>query len=350
MLHLAIRSYHRPFRTPLQTHHGVWAQREGIILRLEDDNGQVGFGEIAPIPWFGTETLEIAADFCTHWLDAFLPEQMAAIPDTLPACQFGFATAIYALHRSQHEQPVASGREDRVVAGSHHQLGVLGDASVLLPPDQICGLLPAGAKALEVWVDLWQKGHRTFKWKIGMAPILEELSVFRRLVEALPTEARLRLDANGGLTSVTAECWLAACDATCGKVEFLEQPLPPALILDWILVRAGAFRTAIALDESVATLGQLQQVCQRLQAQGVYVVKPAIAGFPERLKVLCTRHHLDVVYSSALETPVGRNAVLALIPSLDNTGRPQRALGFGVKHWFQDDWDSLSEEALWQRL
>ena len=33
---------------------------------MEDENGVTGFGEVAPIPWFGTETLEIAEAFLAH--------------------------------------------------------------------------------------------------------------------------------------------------------------------------------------------------------------------------------------------------------------------------------------------
>ena len=51
------RAYRLPLRQPLRTAHGLWAEREGLIVRVEDESGRVGFGEIAPIEWFGTETL-----------------------------------------------------------------------------------------------------------------------------------------------------------------------------------------------------------------------------------------------------------------------------------------------------
>ncbi|MBE7384220.1 MAG: o-succinylbenzoate synthase [Leptolyngbya sp. SIO1E4] len=325
MLQLAVRPYRRPFRTPLQTHHGLWGQREGLIMRLQDDKGQVGFGEIAPIPWFGTETLAMAKDLCAQWSDTVVPEQIAAIPAELPACQFGFAQALRSLHGRRLPDPKYS-------------------------PAQICALLPAGAAALEVWSTLWQRGHRTFKWKIGVAPFHQERALFQALVAALPPGTHLRLDANGGLTPEVGQQWLMVCDAAPDRVEFLEQPLPPDVIVDWVSAIAGTFQTAIALDESVATISQLQSVYQRLQNRVVYVVKPAIAGFSEQLYTLCTQHHLEIVVSSALETPVGRRAALMLAQRLWAAGVPQRPLGFGVGHWFQDNWDTLSEEALWSQL
>ena len=54
---LSFRRYRLPFRAPLHTAHGLWTERTGIIVRLSDPEGRSGFGEIAPLTDFGTETL-----------------------------------------------------------------------------------------------------------------------------------------------------------------------------------------------------------------------------------------------------------------------------------------------------
>ncbi|MEM9004526.1 MAG: o-succinylbenzoate synthase [Cyanobacteria bacterium P01_F01_bin.86] len=333
MLNLAVRSYCRPFRKPLRTHHGWWEKREGLILRLQDDQGYVGFGEIAPIPWFGTETLNAAKTLCAQWPPQFLPATIAAIPDTLPACQFGFGSALRSLEAAR----------DRVPRDSFGQ-GV--SSWTKEPGPWMCALLPAGEAVLDAWLPFYPKGHRTFKWKIGVAPLPEELQLFQTLIKVLPADTRLRLDANGGLTPDMAKQWLIACDAAHNKVEFLEQPLPPDSSLNWVIETVNTFQTAIALDESVATIKQLRQVCQHLQNRVIYVVKPVIAGFPEQLYALCTQYQLDVVFSSALETSIGYRAALHLAQDLWNAGVPRHALGFGVGHWFQDDWETLTEADL----
>ncbi len=367
MMQLEFRPYCRPFQPPLQTAHGRWPQREGLILRLVDESGQVRFGEIAPIPWFGTETLAQASDFCHQWPAQFKAEQILTIPNTLPACQFGFAAGL----RVASHEPVSSPRGNKRVEALESRLKIasrspgIGNAQPSpqalpyqrqdlsaepLAPVDVCGLLPTGQAALNAWSTLWERGHRTFKWKIGVAAVETELALFQQLVTALPEPSRLRLDANGGLTSAAAATWLTACDAAAGKVEFLEQPLPPDRSLAWLSTAVHNFKTAIALDESVATVHQLEQVYQRLGSAVVYIVKPAIAGFPQQLLDFCRRHPLDVVISSALETPIGRHAALQLAQQLWALGMPQRALGLGVSQWFADDWDTLSEAALWESL
>ena len=320
-LHLSARQYRRPFHQPLRTHHGDWTERTGLILRLTDSEGAIGFGEVAPIPWFGTETLGAAL---TYFQALGSHPPAAALhnpPDTLPACQFGLQSALAQLKAPGSERPP-------------------------LKPAQICALLPSGVAAIAAWRSLWSLGHRTFKWKIGLAAPPQEQAVLAQLVAALPPSAKLRLDANGGLTVAAAEQWLCHCQHFGHRVEFLEQPLPPE---QWPgLQKLGdRFGPLVALDESVATVAQLAQVCAAGWS-GTVVLKPAIAGHPQRLQDLYQRYRLRGVFSAALCTPIGQSAALAIAARLDPNQK--RALGFGVGQWFQDDWGTLTAAQLWAQL
>jgi O-succinylbenzoate synthase len=310
----AFRPYRRYFCQPLQTSHGLWKVREGILLRLRDQTGNLCYGEIAPIPWFGTETLNQALEFCQQLPQKLTQAEIAQIPDRLPSCQFGFESAWL-----QGQMPTNHG------------------------PLNVSGLLPSGADALSAWRSLWQQGYRTFKWKIGITETQAELAWLQQLAADLPTTAKLRLDANGGLTQTTAVQWLQQCDQI-PIVEYLEQPLAPNRFTQ-MLELSHAFRTAIALDESVATLTDLQS-CYAQGWRGGYVIKPAIAGFPSRLKQFCQTHKIDAVFSSVFETAIARQAGLALATKLSS---PQRAIGYGTTHWFQDS-DIQTFEQLWQNL
>ncbi|PSN19923.1 o-succinylbenzoate synthase [filamentous cyanobacterium CCP5] len=309
------RPYVRAFKSPLQTAHGRWAQREGILIRLEVE-GRVGFGEIAPIPWFGTETLDQAEEFCAP-LARRVDLSPFPVPRNLPACEFAIAAALQSLSASPYH--------------------------LKLVPARVCALLPAGEAVLTAWEEPWQKGHRTFKWKIGGYPLDLELSWFEALCSRLPASARLRLDANGGLTLEESQQWLTACDGKAA-IEFLEQPLPPSQLNDLMALNHPSL-TPLALDESVANCDQLENHLRK-GWNGIVVVKPAIAGSPHRLQALCRKYNADAVVSSAFETGVGRQAVLALAEDIS----PHRALGFGTGDRCWDDWDHLSGEELWERL
>jgi O-succinylbenzoate synthase len=326
------RPYRRPFKRALFTSHGKWDVREGIILRLTDETGRVGWGEIAPISWFGSETLEQAWEFCQQLPPQITAETIFSIPAELPACQFGFESA-WEWGESSHSKI-----QNRSTELRQAQL----PRSRRSPKSKIAYscLLPAGEAALESWQTAWNQGHRTFKWKIGIATIEDELKVFNQLIQALPASAQLRLDANGGLNRQEANHWLRVSDEA-GIIEFLEQPLPPKQF-DAMLEMSTQYSTPIALDESVARLDQLEDCYQR-GWRGIFVIKAAIAGSPKCLRQFCQKHDIDIVFSSVFETAIARQAALKLAAELSHTNR---AVGFGVNHWFNED-DENWIERLW---
>ncbi len=391
------RPYRRWFKHPLQTSHGSWEVREGIILRLSDKTGRTSWGEIAPLSWFGSETLTQALDFCHQLPTEITSETIFSIPATLPSCQFGFESAWEEAEgeRSQRRAgasteggfptPVPYGGKPSCRAGSSvgdwrrvspvEATGVerCGDGGMKgwgarnnfipspplplpLPPSPslsvlndcqqlgitYSGLLPAGEAALHQWQTLWNQGYRTFKWKIGVAPIQEELNVFHQLIRALPASAQIRLDANGGLNANSASVWLQVCDLV--GIEFLEQPLPVEQF-DAMLELSTRYSTQLALDESVASFEQLE-ASYKQGWQGIFVIKPCIAGSPSRLRQFCREHEIDVVFSSVFETAIGRHAALKLASELP---RHNRAVGFGISHWFDED-DKVYLQRLWKDL
>ncbi len=304
----------------MNTSYGEWREREGIVICLTHAAGRVGWGEIAPIPWFGSETLEQALTFCSQLPPLLDFDQIVAIPNSLPACQFGFESAWEELEEWREAQGAGQETQNGQTHEERSPYETQISNSVLLPP---------GKAALAGWQEFWQRGDRTFKWKIGVADLEEELFLFQQLMAELPKTARLRLDANAGLSFAEAERWLQTCESF--PVEYLEQPLPPDRFDD-LLKLSTQYPTPLALDESVATLEQLK-TCYERGWKGIYVIKPAIAGFPSRLRQFCQTHPIDAVFSSVFETAIGRQAGLKLAAELGNC---DRAMGYGVAHWFNE--------------
>ncbi len=311
------RSYQRRFRNSLKTNHGVWAVREGILIRLEDEFGKIGFGEIAPIEWFGSESIEDAIAFCQSAPTSIDSNWIREIP--LPACQFGFESATLSLSQ--------------------------------LPELNYSALLSEA----QDWKKLWQQGYRTFKVKIAntypcsgaTAPIGTEILTVESLLKQLPKEADLRLDANMGLNESETHQWLELCDNY--NIEFIEQPMQIDQF-ETMLKLSQQYRTPIALDESVATLAQLRDCFDR-GWRGIFVIKPAIAGFPSQLRQFCQQHQLDTVFSTVFETAIGRRMGLQLAAELSDACSTLRvrAVGYGTTHWFEE-LNSEDFEELWNSL
>ncbi len=316
MFRVFYQHYSRSFAKPLKTAHRVWSVREGIIVALIDEQGRVGLGEIAPLPWFGSESIEQAIGFL-EGLGGEI-EDWRDVPDLLPCCQFAFEMA------GSPPAPNSGGAEPKILFQSPPELGDLGGENV----GNVAGLLPAGAAALAEWEDLYATGTRSFKWKIGTGLIADELEIFRQLCDRLPDDALLRLDANGGLNFNEARQWLMECDRqSC--VEFLEQPLGVECF-DELLTLSDEFSTLIALDESIATYAQLE-ACYDRGWRDIFVVKPSIAGYPSQLRKFCQIHSIDVVFSSVFESSIGFQNALRVAQEIGFS----RALGFGTARYFE---------------
>ncbi|GFE68571.1 Mandelate racemase/muconate lactonizing protein [Chroococcus sp. FPU101] len=297
--------YQKKFRQPLLTHHGKWEIREGIIINLTNNEGKKRVGEIATLSWFGSESHQQALDFCQQLGQTITQETIYHIPTHLPACQFGFETAL---------------------------------ENLLFPPSlskfiHYSYLLPTGEKSLTQWHEIYQQAREvqtdiTFKWKIGVKSITEEVPLFNQLCQALPSNIKLRLDANGGLNLDEAKIWLSVTDQT-KIVEFLEQPLPPEQFKT-MLQLSQAYSTPLALDESVATIQQLKD-CYHQGWRSIFVIKPAIVGSILQLRQFLKDYSVDSVFSSVFETDIGRQKAIQLAAELSNC---TRAVGFGLNHWF----------------
>ena len=314
-------SYCKPFVTPLQTSHGLWSERKGIIIQLRDQQGNIGKGEIAPLSWFGSETIEQATQFCAQLDTKFNPQIIDQIPNNLPCCQFAFESALVNLEKVANNSPITN---------LDHNLDSKHEIDCVIHPWNYSYLLPTGLAALQSIQTKVAQQYNTFKQKIGIQSFEQERSLIKELIAYLPTQGKLRLDANGGLNLETTKRWLEFAELE-NKIELIEQPLPPE-DFSTLLALSQQFKTAIALDESVANLTQLQS-CYQQGWRGVYVLKAAIMGSPRRLAQWLQTHPIDALFSSVFETAIGRQNVLELAIKW---GNPNRALGFGVNHWFQE--------------
>jgi len=293
------RPYRRPFRHPLRTARGIWTVREGFLVKVVTAEG-VGYGEIAPIPSFGSETTEAAETFLRKCISA--PDKhLARLPVGLPCSAFALSSAL-------------------AVSKSTFNFS-----------REVAGLLPAGEAALSALREKSEQGFRVFKWKIGVFEADEELAVMEELFSQLPSDGRLRFDANGGLDRETSGRWLERLAPHQKRVEYLEQPLPVGEETAMAEL-GGTFGIPVALDESLnGPVGRRWLVPGAWD--GPLVVKPALMGDVRALAATLAPVAEQVVLSSVFETGVGLANALALLDQLPDIGR---AIGFDTAGMFFD--------------
>jgi o-succinylbenzoate synthase len=308
--------YSVPFKMPVRTAHGFWSQREGVLVRLSTADGVVGYGEASPITWFGSESVDEIAAVCAGFGKTLADEQISELPTGLGCLQVALEAARedFGMKRAEGSPPEAK------------------DAATGLAYAPVAALLPAGKPALQKVDTLAEAGFRTFKWKVGVADLEDELGLLDELIGRLPKGARLRLDANGAWDRRKAERWLERCADR--PIEFIEQPIAreDRRVEDVSLGLAGDYPTPLALDESVATGKEVGRWLD-LGWPGYFVIKPQLLGPASEVLAQLSKRNCPVVFSSALETAVGARSALRLALRHGTEGR---AVGFGVYPLFED--------------
>jgi len=326
------RAYRLPFRAVIRTAHGPWALREGFLIRAEHASGVIGWGEAAPVAWFGTETLaEAAVALAGLKCEAVkLADALARVPARAVTVRAGLAAALAeanAIGDAAQTDQKSSAEEPKFLT--------------------VAGLLPAGRAVLAAVTGRLELGFRVFKWKVGVGDAADERAILDDLLAVLPSGAKLRLDANGAWDVRTAKRWLALV-AERSMIEYVEQPLAPDArgAEDALRGLAADYPVTLALDESIAGACDVERWLAA-DWRGVWVIKPALLGEPAPVLAKLAKARADVVFGSSLETAIGARAGLRLAFAWA-AARPaaeRRALGYGVWPLFVDSRAELAGAA-----
>ncbi|HEY1764435.1 MAG TPA: o-succinylbenzoate synthase [Opitutaceae bacterium] len=326
---IEFRRYRLPFRQPVVTARGTWTVREGVFIRLSAADGFVGYGEAAPVPHFGRDSVDRYEEACRA-----LGGRIQS-PEQVPASLASLRGAIASAMRRGEPNP------------RHRSLA-------------IAALLPAGRAALKVAAEKAEAGYRVFKWKVGVGAADDELAIMDDILGGLPGGSRLRLDANRAWPRRTAERWLSA--ASERPVEFVEEPVSDeGDFKDLLLGLSRDYPVPLGLDESISSDADVADWLGR-GWKGFFVIKTALFGDVDAALELLRVAQARVVFSSALETALGARDALLLAFSW--AGRAY-ALGYGAGPLFVDsrfdaippapllrheDASRISKEPLWNAV
>ncbi len=319
--HARLIHYHLPLRQQWHSNRGTLNDRSGWIVELVSDNDTRGYGDCAPLPAAGTETpqqayqqLGMRMATLTHqspmqWLDT------PTIGPQYPAACCALETALLDLVSQQRGLSLAN--------------FLNADAPTAIAVNANIGVLD-GQSALKAQTAS-QQGFSTFKLKVGLTTVDQELAWLTELANQLPSTSRLRLDANGAWDYAGAERFIREIESL--PVESLEEPLhQPAL--DKLAKLQRLSRCSLALDESLTQTNQ-QALMTQAPVRRI-IIKPMVQGGP-RASLALARQAMDagleVVVTSSLESAIGIYAGAHLAAAI-STDRPAMAHGLATSDWF----------------
>jgi o-succinylbenzoate synthase len=231
---LSWQPYARRFHSPVRIKGRTLDHRRGLWLTLSEGERSYG-AECAPLPGWHPESLAETEQALLHLQAWFEAATRYWERWSWQAPYFGILEA--------QAQPLASVQTSLEMlllreAGFyrpelfHLPASEVPPSSSVLIPD----LLHVDLDQLR---ELWAKGIRVFKVKIGRAAFAEEQRCLLSLWEIFGSELRLRLDANQALSGPDATIWLSFL--TAWPIDYLEDP--------GFVASPAAF--ALAIDESL---------------------------------------------------------------------------------------------------
>jgi len=299
-----------PFVRPLAVGGSIVEARAGILIRLHDDDGRVGLGEVAPHPLASEAVPRRLMQSVAAAQEALRlpgPTELDAVLDWLevvssPAVRAGLEMACWDLAAQSARIPLA----EMLGPAARHRVPVNAIIDRLNPAD-----------AATVAHEFVAQGFCCLKLKVGRN-VREDTARLAAVRAAAGPQVRLRIDANGMWSLDEALRFLPQLAAY--DLDYVEQPVADAAQLAQV---RRAVNVPIAADECVTDAAAVRQLAA-LGAADVIVVKPALLGLRAAAAVVRTAQTcgMSVVVTSALDTSIGIAAALHLAATLPDPVLP----------------------------
>ena len=297
-------SYRIPFRTPFKISGAIYEFREGIILEFERE-GIKEFGEVAPLPGFSLNTLDQVLSVLrlnkkpleNGIIKGEFPQFLFVLSQIhdIPSLKFGLDTLYHDYQSKRNGVSLAeflfSNQTNKTVTSN----AVLG----------ISDLDTAVSNANKLIKD----GFNTIKVKVG-TDFKKEYKILTALRTNYPS-LRIRIDANQSWSFNEAVSNLKKAETL--NIEYCEEPLISEDIHQISLLKKKV-KIKLAADESIGNKKAVTPLSVQNEFD-VFVLKPTMIGSFSEIyvtKQLADSHYTDIVFTTSLETKIGRTVTAIL--------------------------------------
>ncbi len=305
-----------PLKKPVQMSGETVTRADNVLIRIEAEDGAVGWGEAASAPTMTGETVASMMAAVGHMTPALIgraPEDFAGASAAMDAQIYGNSGAKAAIEIALHDLVGrATGQPVYALLGGRRRsrMAVL---AVVGTDDVAADLREAQAR--------WAAGYRAYKIKVGFGSWQADAERTRSICTALKKQAEACLvsaDANQGFSVADALGYVGVV-AGCG-LDFFEQPLV-AHDLDGLARVAAASGVPIGADEGIHSPHDIERHHAR-GAKGVSLKAIKLGGLRAMLQagMLCDRLGMAVNISCKTgESSVASAAALhaaAAVPAI----------------------------------
>jgi len=320
---LILYQYSLPLQKPIKMKGTIQNFRNGLILELIDENGNSGFGDIAPFPGLHKESIAEIIDE-TKILYTLLAKiqldyqtdiwsQLELLPDCLPSLQFALDWSVVDLFSKIKKIPPAQ------LFNSKPNERILLNAL----------LSGTSSEVLKEAKKLKDQNYQTVKLKVAHS-INDEINLVLKLNDIFEGQVNLRLDANQSWTTEQAMKFGKAIQSA--NIEYIEEPCNKPELLSTFYIETGI---QYAFDETISQ-GNFEEL-QSFDGLNAIIIKPSVIGKLSKTKKWiewANQKKVKVVFSSVFESGIGLQAIANLAGAFGN-----RNVAHGIEtfRWLKED-------------
>jgi L-alanine-DL-glutamate epimerase-like enolase superfamily enzyme len=280
-----------PMKKPVQMAGETVARADNLLVRIESEDGVVGWGEAASAPTMTGETIAsmmAAVEHMTPGLRGRSADDFTGVSAALDARMYGNSGAKAAIEIALHDLTGhATGRPVYALLGAK-QRSRMPVLAVIGSEDTAADLREAEGR--------WNAGYRAFKIKVGLGSPAGDAERTRRVCQLLKSKGEdclVSADANQGFGVDDAVHYVRSV-ADCG-LDFFEQPVD-AHALEAMARVAAASRVPICADEGIHSRDDIERHHERNAARGVSLKAIKLGGLRAMLDAcrLCDRLGMSV--------------------------------------------------------
>jgi len=302
--------------------------RSGVIIKINDKNGNIGYGEISPLPGFHIETMETVIEQLLLLKKKLLGVSLPSVKQVLngvfqntlkefnifPSVQCGLDFAILNLLANILKQPLYK--------LFHFQPNLLKPLNGLITKlDQYT------ITNIERYL---MNGYNTIKIKVGRIDIDSEIKTILDVDKYFRGRVGLRLDANAKWEYEEAKYFFKSVKQIY-SLEYIEEPLSDYSLINQLY---DDCKIPIGLDENLQKyISRFHDLLYPLKA---FVLKPPIIGglnITMDLITLATETNSTSVISDTFQSGIG----LICLATLSTVIKNKTAMGFDTCNMIKDD-------------
>ena len=320
-------TYNLPLKNPLTLGAETLTNRTGLLLKVNHEPDLIGWGEIAPLPSFSTETVSELLPQLRELKQKLeghpIPRDIVALTSQCyPSIRFGVESAI-------------------LMIGAASKKVTLGQMinPTAVKPIPLQALLSGSKEAVVTKAqERFANGYRAFKLKVGRLKQSEDLEIIAVLRKELGDRITIRLDANRAFDYDEGVSFLNGLKPY--NIEFIEEPFQSLELLAKYLKEQES--KIIALDESLREKSQTElETIIDFDRVKALVIKPSMHGYLESISLvrLALEKKLTPVFSSSYESGLGLYLIGVMASTVSDT------LPVGL-----DTYDQLTDDIIVPRL